>query len=218
MDRFLRELGPYLPLLLKGLLTTCKLCGIAYLLGIPLGALIGYFRHCHRQSVGLILRGASFGMTAIPFLVLLFWLHYPLQRILEVVIHPEITGAVALTLLCAAFVSDALAAELERFPKELVEMSRTHGLGYSQIFWKLQIPYLVRLTLPQVLFVMVTVLHASLFCSLISVQELFRVAQAINSELYRPVEIYTGMALFLFLISAALHGTALWLRRRWQPI
>lgn len=216
MDRFFRELAPYYPVLWRGLLTTCKLCGIAYLIGIPLGAVVGYLRHRFERSVGTMLQVLSFGMTAVPFIVLLFWLHYPLQRMLGVVIPPEVTGTFALTLLCMAFVSDALAAELKRFPSELVEMGRTLGLKDSEVFWKLQIPLLVRLTMPQVLFVMMAVLHASLFCSMISVEELFRAAQAINADLYRPVEIYTGMALFLFLISAAFQGGAYWMRQRWK--
>lgn len=195
---------------------TCKLCGVAYLIGIPLGALAGYLRYRFSRGVGLPLRGFSFVMTAIPFLVLLFWLHYPLQRMLGVVILPAITGGLALTLLCTAFVSDALAAELHRFPRELVEMARALGLGSTQVFWRLQLPYLMRLTLPQVLFVMVAVLHASLFCSFISVEEIFRAAQAVNTELYRPVEIFTGMALFLFLISAVFYWIAARLRRRWH--
>lgn len=216
MERFFRELAPFYPLLGRGLFTTCKLCLVAYLIGIPLGALLGYLRHRFGSTLGRVLRFASFGMTAVPFMVLLFWLHYPLQQILGVVILPEITGIVALTLLCTAFVSDALAAELFRFPKDLVETGRTLGLNDSQIFWKLQLPYLIRLTLPQVLMIMVAVLHASLFCSMISVEEIFRAVQAVNTELYRPVEIYTSMAIFLFLISAIFQGAAYWLRRRWK--
>jgi ABC-type amino acid transport system permease subunit len=53
-----------------------------------------------------------------------------------------------------------------------------------------------------------------LFASLISVEEIFRVSQRINSLEYKPVEIYTALALFFLSISLPVNALALWLRSR----
>jgi ABC-type amino acid transport system permease subunit len=58
-------------------------------------------------------------------------------------------------------------------------------------------------------------LQATIFASLISVGEIFRVAQRINSEVYRPVEIYTALALFFLAVCLPLHGLAQYLKKRY---
>ena len=57
-------------------------------------------------------------------------------------------------------------------------------------------------------------LQATLFASLISVDEIFRVAQRINAVEYKPVEVYTALALFFLLVCLPLNGVALLLRHR----
>ena len=61
---------------------------------------------------------------------------------------------------------------------------------------------------------LVVMLHMTLFASLISVDELFRAAQRINAQIYKPVEIYSAVGLFFLLVSLPLNGLALYLRRK----
>ena len=56
-------------------------------------------------------------------------------------------------------------------------------------------------------------LHATLFASLISVEELFRVSQRINSTIYRPIEIYTALALFFLVVCLPINLFAVYLKR-----
>ena len=58
-------------------------------------------------------------------------------------------------------------------------------------------------------------LHATLFASLISVEEIFRVSQRINSTIYRPVEIYTALAFFFLLVCLPINLTAAYLKKRY---
>ena len=58
----------------------------------------------------------------------------------------------------------------------------------------------------------VVMLHATLFASLISVEEIFRVAQRINSSIYRPVEIYTALACFFLLVCLPINLLAVHLK------
>jgi len=57
-------------------------------------------------------------------------------------------------------------------------------------------------------------LQATLFASLISVEDLFKVAQRINSMIYKPVEIYSALGIFFLLVCLPLNGLALWLKKR----
>jgi ABC-type amino acid transport system permease subunit len=55
----------------------------------------------------------------------------------------------------------------------------------------------------------------TLFASLISVQELFRVAQQINSQIYKPIEIYTALAVFFIAICLPLNLLAYWFKKKY---
>ena len=55
----------------------------------------------------------------------------------------------------------------------------------------------------------------SLFGSLISVEEIFRISQQINSQLYRPVEIYSALAILFVAVSLPLNMLANYLRNKY---
>ncbi len=78
----------------------------------------------------------------------------------------------------------------------------------------IQLPIILRQTLPGLLMIQVAMLHATLFASLISVNEIFRVAQQINSIVYKPVEIYTALGILFLAICLPMNGLALWLRKQ----
>ena len=58
-------------------------------------------------------------------------------------------------------------------------------------------------------------LQTTLFASLISVDVIFRIAQRINAQVYKPVEIYTALAVLFLIVCLPLHGLAHWLRVRY---
>ena len=105
-------------------------------------------------------------------------------------------------------------SHIEEFPSQYVIAAKVCGLTSRQIAINIQLPIILRQILPGLLIVQVTMLHMTLFASLISVDELLRVAQRINSNIYRPVEIYTALGVFFLAVSLPVNGAALWLRRR----
>jgi ABC-type amino acid transport system permease subunit len=63
--------------------------------------------------------------------------------------------------------------------------------------------------------VQVAMLQMTLFASLISVEELFRVAQRINSTIHKPIEIYTALAMFFIIICVPAYILAFYLRQKY---
>lgn len=153
-------------------------------------------------------------LGAVPTLVFLFWLHYPAQAMFNVVIDPFITATFTFSLLNIFGVADIVRGALDDFPKQYVLAARVCGLGLKQTVFKIQLPILLRMTLPALLLLQVSMLHITLFSSLISVEELFRVAQRINAQIYKPVEIYTALGVFFLIVCVPINGLALWLKRR----
>lgn len=158
----------------------------------------------------------AFCITAIPALVILFWLHYPAQAMLGIVVHPFWTALIALMLINTFSVYRITADAVKDFPKQFITTGLVCGLTSAQIVRHIQIPLLLRAALPRWIDQQVVILQTSLFASLISVEETFRVAQRINSVVYQPVIIYTSMALVFLLTAGAAMSYAKFLRNRFH--
>src|ERR1035437_2138430 len=201
--------------LLSGLLVTLGLCIIIWLSGLLFGVLFGTFAHRQKESTGWFLKILSFILASTPVLVLLFWLHYPLQELLGVVIIPFITAAFALSLINIVGVAQIVRDALDEFPQQYTIAGKVCGLTEKEIFSKIELPIIFRQTIPQFLTLQVSMLQLTLFASLISVQELFRVAQQINSIIYKPIEIYTALAIFFIMICLPLNILAYWFKNKY---
>ncbi|MBI1273787.1 MAG: ABC transporter permease subunit [Alphaproteobacteria bacterium] len=197
-----------------GLLVTLKLSLIVWGVGISLGAVLGYMGWRHPATVGMPSRIASFVLGGIPILVFLFWLHYPAQAVMNVVIDPFYTAAFTFTVINVFAVADLVRVACADFPQQYILAARVSGMTGKQIAWKIQLPLLVQQLLPGLMLLQVTMLHVTLFASLISVDELFRAAQRINAMIYKPVEIYTALGLFFLAVCLPINGLALALRKK----
>jgi polar amino acid transport system permease protein len=200
---------------LQGLGVTIRLCLIIWSVGIVMGIILGVIGAYRRVTWGRFIRAMSFGFSAIPTLVILFWLHYPAQAAFNVVIDPFYTAAFTLALVNVFGVGENVRLAIVDFPRQYLLAGRVCGMRTAQIVRHIQLPILFRQLLPTLLILQVGMLHASLFASLISVEEIFRVAQRINSTIYRPIEIYTALALFFLLVCLPINMLAAYLKARY---
>lgn len=204
----------YYPAFLNGLGVTLQLSAIIWACGLVLGSALGLAGAKFKWSVGAPSRFISFLLGGIPLLVFLFWLHYPAQAMFNVVIDPFYTAAFTFSVVNIFAVADVVRGALADFPKQYVIAAKVTGLTRRQTIFRIQLPLILRTVLPTLLLLQVTMMHVTLFASLISVEEIFRVAQRINAQIYRPVEIYTALGLFFLAVSLPVNGFAFWLKAR----
>lgn len=207
-------LTTYYPAFLTGLRVTLQLCLVIWTGGLILGSALALAGVKFPKGVGLPSRGFSFFLGGVPLIVFLFWLHYPVQAMFDVVIDPFYTAAFTLTIVNIFSVADIVRGALSDFPKQYLIAAKVTGLTRSQTIFKIQLPLILREVMPPLLLLQVAMLHTSLFASLISVEEIFRVAQRINAQIYRPVEIYTALGVFFLGVCLPINGFALWLKSR----
>ena len=200
---------------LQGLRVTLELCAVIWTSGLVLGTVLGVVGANKSKSWGRFIHGMSFAFSAIPTLVVLFWLHYPAQAVFNVVIDPFFTASLTLSLVNIFGVGETVRQAVTDFPKQYIIAGQVCGLPPRDIVTKIQLPILFRQLLPSLMIQQVGMLHATLFASLISVEEVFRVAQRINSTIYRPVEIYTALAFFFLLVCLPINLTAAYLKKRY---
>jgi ABC-type amino acid transport system permease subunit len=198
---------------LKGLAVTLQLCAIIWGGGLILGGLLG-LAGSKIKPVGVGSRGVSFVLGSVPLLVFLFWLHYPAQAMFDLVIDPFYTAAFTFTVVNIFAVADIVRGSLHDFPRQYLTAAKVTGLTPRQTVFRIQLPLIFREILPSLLILQVSMLHVTLFSSLISVEEIFRVAQRINAQIYRPVEIYTALGVFFLAVCLPVNGFAYYLKKR----
>ena len=205
-------------LFLQGFLTTLELILAIILVGVPFGTLLGILGGRYSRSIAKCVRGLKFLTKVTPVVVLLFWLHYPLQALLHIVIDPFWTTVIALggiNMIATAFI---VQSELELLPRSYRDAGKTLGLSKKQIVQNIELPILLRRIAPTIGLHQATMLEYTLFASLISVPELFRVAQTINSMVYDPVAVYSLLVIFFFILLAPFHVLISFLQSRYKMI
>lgn len=202
----------YREALLRGLFVTLELCAIIWVIGITIGILLGYLASKFKGGVGAPMRVAFFILGGIPILVLLFWFYYPAQTILQVNVDPFWVTVFVLSIIDIFFVADLVRNALTNFPSEYKLAAKVCGLSQMDTFRKIEFPIIFRQIIPGLLNIQVNIIQLTIFASLISVEEVFKVAQEINSQIYEPVQIYSTLAVFFLIICLPLNGLAMWLK------
>lgn len=200
---------------LNGLAVTLQMCSIIWAVGLLCGFVLGWVGAMHRDTFGQFIRWFAFVLGGVPIIVFLFWLHYPAQAMLNVVIDPFWTATFTFTIINMIAVSEIVRTGLVDLPQQYALAGRVCGLTARQIFRQIQLPLVLRGVIPALLMLQIAMLHTTLFASLISVEEIFRVAQRINALIYKPVEIYTALGVFFLAVSLPVNGLALWLKQRY---
>jgi ABC-type amino acid transport system permease subunit len=203
---------------LAGLSTTLELSLIIWSVGLSVGLATGYLVDRYPLRLRTPFNVLAFLLSGIPVIVFLVWAHYPLQVLLNVVIDPFFTACWVLSLVNTMAVAEILSSALREFPTAYITAAKVCGISRRQTFWKIKLPIILRQVLPGIVTSQVAILQATLFASLISVEEIFRVSQRINATAYKPVQIYTALALLFLAICLPLNGFALWFRNRFTKI
>jgi ABC-type amino acid transport system permease subunit len=200
---------------LSGLKVTVELAVIIWSAGLVIGGALGILSAQYGLLIGLPTRLVAFALSGIPVLVFLFWMHYPLQAMLGVVIDPFVTSAVVFGIINILGVAELLRSNIVDFPEQYRIAALVCGLSRRTFLLHIEIPLLLRRILPALLPLQIVMLHSTLFASLISVDEIFRISQRINALEYKPIHIYTALGLFFLAVSLPVNAFAIWLHARY---
>ena len=105
----------------------------------------------------------------------------------NVVIDPFYTVAFTLAIVNIFAVADIIRGALNDFPQQYLIAAKVTGLTCNKPFSKYNFLWFCAKSCRRFV-LQVAMLHITLFSSLISVEEIFRVAQRINAQIYRPLK------------------------------
>jgi len=208
-------IAKYREAFLDGLLTTLRMSMFVWSSGIVFGVVVGALAARSKKSLGNLFVALSFFLGAIPVLVLLYWVYYPLQMILNVNLPPIFSAIFVISVVNIFAVANIVRTGLLDFPQQYEVAARVCGLKPRETLLRIKLPLIARQIIPSLLPIQIVMLQTTLFASLISVEEIFRVAQRVNSVVYKPVEIYSALGIFFLLICLPVNLFAYYLKQKY---
>lgn len=199
----------------SGLRVTLNICVLVWTIGIVFGATIGVLSAKYNKSFGLFIKVISMLISGVPIIVLLYWLYYPVQQQLGIDLPAFNIAVFALALVNAFMVADLVKNAITDLPKQYLLSAKVSGLSEKTILTKIQIPLIFKQLVGPILLVQIIMLHSSIFASLINVDDIFRQVQRINAMVYKPIELYTALAIFFIVITIPLTLLAQYLKKKY---
>ncbi len=190
-----------LPLLLSGLGLTIVLTALSMLVGVVIGLLVAVARVSRRPVVGWPAYAYTEAFRTTPILIQIVWVFYVLPLVTGITLSPFTSGLVALSLNVGAFVAEICRAGLLSIAPGQRDAALALGMTTSQALRRVLLPQAVLRVIPPLATVWVSLFKDTSIVSAIGVAELMYQARAIATETYRPLEVFTIVALVYFLIT-----------------
>ncbi len=189
-----------MPFLFEGLWLTLTISFLALAISMVLGLLVAVVRLSKNRGVSFIAATYVEIFRDTPVLVQLFWIYYVLPILLDIQISAFGAALIGLTLHSAAFLGEIYRAGIQAVPSDQVEAAKVLGLKPVQTFVRIVMPQAFRTILPPLVNNFVDLIKLSSLASVFAVGEVTRKATELSAATFRPLEIFTFIALIYFFI------------------
>lgn len=186
--------------LLSGMQMTLMISALTLVLAMLGGLVIALLDMSKYRVLRAI--GLGFGelIRNTPILVQLLWVYYVLPIFLGININALTALIIGLSLYSSAFIAEVYRAGIQAVPIGHREAAQVLGLSPVQAFRRIVLPQAVRITLPPLAANFVQLIKYSSLGAVISVGEITRRGMELSASTFRPLEIFTFIAVIYFVI------------------
>ena len=190
--------------LLSGVEVTLLVTLAALSSGMVLGLLIALARMSSRRwlQVPAIAYIELFRNT--PALIQLMWVYYCLPILTGLEMNAATSATLALAVNGAAYIAEIIRGGIQSIDRGQVEAARTLGMSYPQTMRKIVLPQAFRRMIPPFVNESVSILKFSSLVSVLGVADLTYQATVLSTTSFRPIEIFTFIALVYLVLCSAL--------------
>lgn len=188
----------YAPLLWTGVLCTLTYTAGTILLGLVIGLLIGLGRLSRSRLVNAPLVALIEAFRCTPLRVQIIWFYYALPVILGVQIPATVAATLVLSLYTGAFYAEIFRGGILSIERGQWDAARALGLRRGPMMRLVILPQAVRRMVPPFMNQSITQLKNTSLVSTIAVPDLLYQGTMITADTYRPLEVYTVIALIYF--------------------
>lgn len=209
----LREWPKYLPLLLRGAVTTVELSVLGMALAVVLGLVIVLLRLYGILPLRWFARAYVEVIRGTPLLIQLFLIYYGLPQI-GIKFNPFFAGVLGLGLNYAASEAENYRAGIQAIPRGQMEAALALGMSRTQALRRVILPQALRLVIPPVTNDFIAMFKDSSIVSVITMVELTKVYGMLAMSTYDYIGLGLMTAGIYFALSYPASIFAHWLERR----
>lgn len=203
-------LWQYRPLLASGIAYTLGFTVLCIVLGLLIGLTAGLGRLSGWRLIAWPLRVYVEVFRCTPVLVQLVWFYYALPVLLGIEMSAATAAALALSLYGGAFYSEIIRGGIVSIDPGQIEAGKALGMTRAQVMRRVVLPQAMRRMLPPLTNQSILQLKNTSLLSVLAVPDLLYQGQVIAHDSYRPLEVYTFIALAYL---AILLPATLWMQR-----
>ncbi len=204
MDALIRGIGDTLAVTLA--------CSAA---GFVLGLLIACARRLAPGWLVPVLALYTYVFRAVPVLVLLFIVFFGLPP-LGLQVPPLLAMVLSLGVVAAAYLAEVFRGAFQALDPDEILAAQAAGLSRLQALVHIELPQMLRLSVPGMVNEFTTILKYSPFASMVGIAEITRQAMNLTATTLRGLEIYFAVGLLYFGIYRILLMGIHWIERRFQ--
>jgi len=184
------------------------------LLGLAIGLVLGLARLVPSRWVAVPLVAFIELFRCTPLLVQIVWFYYALPVILNVQVPAVVAATLVLSLYTAAFYAEIFRGGIVSIERGQWDAARALGLRWGPMMRRVVLPQAVRRMVPPFLNQSIIQLKNTSLVSTIAVPDLLYQGTLITSDTYKPLEVYTVVALIYFALLFPATRLVQWLEGR----
>lgn len=187
-------------ILLLGLLNTLKVTGLALTFGVPLGLGLALSRLSQWRALSMVAAFIIEFFRTTPPLVQLFWFFFAFPILFNVNMTPFTTAIVTFSIQSSAFFAEIFRSGIQSIDRGQWEASKAIGMTRNQCLKRVILPQAVKRMIPAFMERSIELLKTTTLVSTIAYADLMYQANDIAQRTFRPLEVYTVVAVMYFVL------------------
>ncbi len=194
------SLRPYTGLIWQGLGITLLYTVTTVAVGLVIGLGVGVLRVIGPRWASVPLRAYIELFRCTPLLVQIVWMYYALPVLIGVDMSAGTACFLTLSLYAGAFYAEIFRGGIEAIDKGQWEAGRAIGMRSGRIFRRIVLPQAVQVMIPSFSNQTILQLKNTSLVSVVAVGDLLYQGTVITAASYRPLEVYTVVAVMYFAV------------------
>ena len=206
----------YRQVLLKGLALTIALTACAAISGLVSGTILAIASQSSIAPLRWLVTAFVEIWRNTPLLVQLIWIHFALPLVTGISTTALESGVIGITLQAAAYFTEIVRAGIESVPKGQWEAAYSLALP-ARIRWtRVILPPAIRTMIPPLVNLTISFFKGTAILSILHVSELMTVTNRISNVTFKPVELFSSIAIIYFVVGYLMSKGTLRIERFYQ--
>jgi polar amino acid transport system permease protein len=187
-------------MLLIGLVNTIKIAAISIILGVVLGLVLAFMRLSIRRTLNIPAIAFIEFYRNTPPIVHFFWFFYALPVVMNISLNPFVAAVLALSTQSGAFYAEVFRGGIVSVETGQWEGSKALGMRHSQLMRRIILPQAMTRMVAPFVERSFELTKTTALASTLAYADLLYQAMQVNSQTFRPLEVYTTIAVMYLLL------------------